>query len=57
MANATWTDGREAGRDGTNLRCLSRPVPSPLRPAGHGGTLSRPVPVSRIASEFAKRVA
>jgi hypothetical protein len=48
MANATWTDGRESGtgQDTPKVCVLSRPA-STLRRAGHAGTLSRPVPLSR----------
>jgi hypothetical protein len=57
MASSTRTDGRESGtgQDTPKVCVLSCPAP-PLRPTGHGGTLSRPVPVSRIASGFAKLV-
>jgi len=58
MPNATGTDGRVSGtgQDTPKVCVLSCPV-FPLRPAGQDGTMSRPVPLSRIASEFTKRVA
>jgi hypothetical protein len=49
MASATGTDGRESGTgQDTPTVCVHVPPRFPLRPAGHCGTLSRPVPVSRI---------
>jgi hypothetical protein len=46
-----------AGQDRTHLRCVSCPVPLPrYAPTGPGGTLSHPVPLSRIAYPFALRL-
>jgi hypothetical protein len=49
MAKGGRTNGRESGTGQDRHKvCVPVPLPSPLRPAGHGGTLSRPVPLSRI---------
>jgi hypothetical protein len=49
MANATGTDGRESGTgQDTPKVCVHVPPRCPLRRAGDGGTLSCPVPLSRI---------
>ena len=49
MASATRTDGRESGTgQDTPKVCVHVPPRFPLRLAGHGGTLSRPVPLSRM---------
>jgi hypothetical protein len=49
MASSTGTDGRESGTgQDTPTVCVHVPPRLPLRPAGQGGTLSRPVPLSRI---------
>jgi hypothetical protein len=50
MAKATGADGRQSGTgQDTPLGCVHVPPRFPLRRAGHGVTLSRPVPLSRIA--------
>jgi hypothetical protein len=48
MSEVTLEDGHQSrtGQDIPLGYVLSRPASS-LRPAGHGGTLSRPVPLSR----------
>ena len=49
MAKGSGPNARESGTgQDTHKVCVPVPLPSPLRPAGHGGTLSRPVPSSRI---------
>jgi len=49
MAKASGTNGRESGTgQDTHKVCVPVPPRFPLRPAGHGGTLSRPVPLSRL---------
>jgi hypothetical protein len=48
MAKGRRTNGRESGTgQDTHKVCVPVPLPFPLRPAGQGGTLSRPVPLSR----------
>jgi hypothetical protein len=49
MVDPTGTERRESGtgQDTPKVCVLSRPA-YPLRPAGLGGTLSHPVPLSRI---------
>ena len=48
MAKGSGTNGRESGTgQDTHKVCVPVPPRFPLRPAGHGGTLSRPVPLSR----------
>jgi hypothetical protein len=48
MAKNSRANGRESGTgQDTHKVCVPVPLPSPLRPAGHRGTLSRPVPLSR----------
>ncbi len=48
MPNTTGTDGRESGTgQDTPKVCVHVPPRRPLRHAGHGGTLSCPVPLSR----------
>jgi hypothetical protein len=49
MANAAGPDGRESGTgQDTPTVCVHVPPRFSLRRAGHGGTLSRPVRMSRI---------
>jgi hypothetical protein len=49
MPEGIRTDKRESGTgQDTHKVCVPVPLPSPLRLAGHGGTLSRPVPLSRF---------
>jgi hypothetical protein len=49
MASPTGTEGRESGTgQDTPKVCVHVPPRFPLRPTGHDGTLSRPVPLSRI---------
>jgi hypothetical protein len=51
MANITRTRGREGGTgQDTPLGVCPCPAPLPATPAGHGVTLSRPVPLSRIGA-------
>jgi hypothetical protein len=47
MASTTGTDGRESGTgQDTPKVCVHVPPRPQLRPVGHWGTLSRPVPLS-----------
>jgi hypothetical protein len=49
MASDTGTDGRVSGTgQDTPKVCVHVPPRFPLRPTGHAGTLSRPVPLSRL---------
>jgi hypothetical protein len=49
MSKTTGTNGRESGTgQDTPKVCVHVPPRIPLRPTGQGGTLSRPVPLSRI---------
>jgi hypothetical protein len=49
MAKARATDGRESGTgQDTPTVCVHVPSRFRLRLAGHSGTMSRPVPLSRI---------
>jgi hypothetical protein len=58
MASATGTDRRQSGTgQDTPKVCVHVPPRTPLRPSGHGGTLSRPAPLSRSGhSEWWSRV-
>ena len=48
MAKGSGPNARESGTgQDTHKVCVPVP-PRPLRPAGHCGTLSRPVPLSRV---------
>jgi hypothetical protein len=49
MAKTSGTEGRESGTgQDTHKVCVPVPPRTPPRTDGHGGTLSRPVPLSRI---------